>query len=280
MIKKNEEFFEQLVAAGLTEYEAKAYLELIKVHEIGATKLASKSNVSRGRIYDVLEGLIRKGYCKMISGVKKKFRAISPQNALENRLTELKAKMIQQERFIQDTSKGLQKIYDSNEKEDHPEESIQILTSQTAIKERIKQLQYECKNILRVFIKAPILMDQDTKESDRRMDDQVEKKLKIKQIYEYDEIKYQEFAASVFKARSKGADFDVRVSMKLPLKLVIFDDDHALFTLNREAKTSFNYSMMSVSHTYLTKAMVELFEFYWNASIPLKEFVKDYPYQV
>jgi len=268
---------EKLMQLGLTDYESKAYNELIKVPHIGATKLARASNISRGRIYEVLENLISKGFCIMLPGATKNYKAIAPDIAIGNKLSEIRAKMLAKEKLLENTVSSLQQTYDSVNEEDSPINHVQILTTRTAINERIQQLQYECREVLRVFIKAPILMDSNKKGSEKRMKDQLKKQLKIKQIYEYDEIGYTSFVKSVFAAREKGADFDVRVTRKLPLKLVIFDDDHALFTLNREAHTIKNYSMMSVSHTFLTVAMIELFEFYWQVATPLIEFVKEVP---
>ncbi len=276
-VLKNKTVQKQLSILGLTEYEIRVYNELIKLNKIGATNLARISKVSRGRIYDVLENLIRKGFCKVLPGARKNYKAVAPEIAIGNHLTEIQTEMQQKEKIIEETSISLQKIFDAVNKDDSPDDHVQILTSQSAINERVRQLEYECKNVLRVFVKAPIIMDNSKKDSNDRMKNQKKKNLKIKQIYEYKENGYKAFANSVIKAREKGADFDVRVAMKLPLKLVIFDDNHALFTLNKENNSIKNYSMMSVSNTYLTKAMAELFEFYWEVAIPLEEFMKEYP---
>jgi HTH-type transcriptional regulator, sugar sensing transcriptional regulator len=268
---------EQLSLIGLTEYEVKVYIELINNDKLGATNISKNSGVSRGRIYEVLDNLINKGFCKIIPGATKSYKAVAPEVAIDNVINEMKNEMQLKEMTISEASKNLQIIYDSVNEDVSTGEHVQILTSQSAITERIRQLQFECQNILRVFVKAPILMDHGAKDSANRMKEQMRKKMKMKQIYEYDKNGYKEFAESVINASKKGADFEVRISMKLPLKLVVFDDNHALFTLNRERRSTKNYSMMSVSHTYLTVAMIELFEFYWEVAIPLKDFIETHP---
>ena len=268
---------EQLTSIGLTEYEVKVYLQLIKTDKIGATNLAKSASVSRGRIYDVLDNLIIKGFCKILPGATKSYKAVAPEVAIDNTINEMKKEMLLKEMSLLETSKSLQNVFDSTNENDSPAEHVQILTSQSAIKERIKQLQFECQSVLRVFVKEPIIMDNSQKDFDDRRNDQIKKNLKMKQIYEYNEIRYKEYANSIFKIRKTGADYDVRVSMKLPLKLAIYDGNHALFTLNRERTSKKNYSMMSVSYNYLTLAMIELFEFYWDLAVPLEEFIKSYP---
>ncbi len=262
---------------GLTEYEIKVYLELINNDKIGATSLSKNSGVSRGRIYEVLDNLIKKGFCKIIPGATKSYKAVAPEVAIDNIINEMKNEMLLKERTILEASKDLQSIYNSANQDVSPGENVQILTSQSAIKERIKQLQFECENVLRVFVKEPILMDNSQKDFDDRRNDQIKKNLKMKHIYEYNEARYKEYANSIFNIRKTGADYDVRVSMKLPLKLAIYDENHAMFTLNRERTSKKNYSMMSVSYNFLTLAMIELFEFYWDLAVPLEEFIKSHP---
>ena len=268
---------EQLYNLGLTEYEARVYNELLQISKSGATKLAKLSNISRGRIYDVLYKLVEKGFCKIISGSKNIYQAISPEIAIDNYLFEFKADMQKKQKDIENSSILLQNIYNTSSKDEHPLDHVQVLTSNSAIKERIIQLQYECKKILRVFIKEPLIMGTEPKDSKDRLADQIKKNMKIKQIFEYDKKLFKEYATSIFKAREIGADFDVRVTMTLPLKLIIHDDEHAIFTLNKDKQSSNNYSVMSVSNTYLTIALIELFEFYWNSAIPLEEFIKEHP---
>jgi len=59
----------KLQKIGLTEYEAKAYLSLLRDHLNSATKLSEKSGVPRTKIYQVLESLERKGWIRIYSGI-------------------------------------------------------------------------------------------------------------------------------------------------------------------------------------------------------------------
>jgi sugar-specific transcriptional regulator TrmB len=74
---------EKLRKIGLTEYEAKAYLCLLRDHLNTAGKLSEKSGVPRTKIYSVLESLARRGWVKVYSGAPLLFRAISPREVFE-----------------------------------------------------------------------------------------------------------------------------------------------------------------------------------------------------
>lgn len=67
---------------GLTEYEAKAYLGLMKDNLSSAAKLSEKSGVPRTKIYAVLESLKEKGWVRIYSGVPILFRAVGPGEVL------------------------------------------------------------------------------------------------------------------------------------------------------------------------------------------------------
>lgn len=69
---------EKLQRIGLTEYEAKVYLCLLKDRMNGATKLSIKSGVPRTKVYQVLDSLGQKGWIKIYSGIPLLFRAADP----------------------------------------------------------------------------------------------------------------------------------------------------------------------------------------------------------
>jgi len=75
-----ESVVEKLQKIGLTEYEAKVYVTLLKDHLNSAGKLSEKSGVPRTKIYLVLESLERKGWIRVYSGIPLLFKAIDPRD--------------------------------------------------------------------------------------------------------------------------------------------------------------------------------------------------------
>jgi len=55
------EIVQLLLKLGLTEYEAKAYLSLLRENPVNGYSLSKNSGIPRSRIYDVLQSLIAKG---------------------------------------------------------------------------------------------------------------------------------------------------------------------------------------------------------------------------
>jgi len=75
-----ESVIEKLQKIGLTEYEAKVYVTLLRDHLNSAGKLSEKSGVPRTKIYSVLESLERKGWIQVYSGIPLLFKAIDPRD--------------------------------------------------------------------------------------------------------------------------------------------------------------------------------------------------------
>ncbi len=72
---------------GLTEYEVKAYLALLKTEPTTAYKLGKLSGIPTGRIYDVADNLVSKGMISVLSGKPKYLKAINPKIAVSALLT-------------------------------------------------------------------------------------------------------------------------------------------------------------------------------------------------
>ena len=93
---------EELKQIGLTSGEIKVYDALLELGESTKTPIAKRSNVSPGKIYDVLERLIRKG---LASSVKKgnilHFRVANPKQ-LKEFIKRKKEELTKEEKIIGD----------------------------------------------------------------------------------------------------------------------------------------------------------------------------------
>lgn len=114
----NEKLLEDI---GLTKGEIKVYLTLLKTGETTTGKIIEKAQISSGKIYEILEKLIKKGLVSFIIKEKTKyFQASSPNRILY---------------FLQDKEKELRK---------KEQELIKELPSLLSI-EKSKKKEYETK---------------------------------------------------------------------------------------------------------------------------------------
>ena len=74
---------------GLTPYEAKAYLGLVKNGPLGGTELAFLSHVPRPKLYGALRRLKRKGLVHLTPSIPETFTAVSPFTVLNAKAREI-----------------------------------------------------------------------------------------------------------------------------------------------------------------------------------------------
>jgi sugar-specific transcriptional regulator TrmB len=71
---------ETLKQIGMEEKEAKIYLAGLELGETGIKDLASKSNIKRTTVYEIIDSMVAAGYLKITSrGKRKRYVAIDPQ---------------------------------------------------------------------------------------------------------------------------------------------------------------------------------------------------------
>ncbi|MBS3094241.1 TrmB family transcriptional regulator [Candidatus Pacearchaeota archaeon] len=96
---------------GLTKNESKVYEVLVKHEKLSSTEVSSKSGVPYGRIYHVLDSLVKKGLATIIPDKTKKFSSTNPVSLIK--LIEEKEKLLMR---AKEKAKEMELTYESREK--------------------------------------------------------------------------------------------------------------------------------------------------------------------
>jgi sugar-specific transcriptional regulator TrmB len=151
----NGELVAQLTRLGLTSYEAKAYLTLIRRDSFTAAQVARQSGLPRQRIYDVLGSLVQKGLAVSRPGNVVKYAATAPELAIDLLLTAHREDLSRMERDARSMVKDLKPAYEAGQAHTDPLEYIEVLRDRRAINERFAELQAAVKKEILVFTKPP-----------------------------------------------------------------------------------------------------------------------------
>ena len=107
---------------GLSEYEARAYRQLLESGPATAKELSDSSGVPMGRIYDVLNGLERDRLVRSQAASRpKRYVAVEPDTALDRLLEEKRRELRQEERQYEEAVESLTAELD---RADPPEEGF------------------------------------------------------------------------------------------------------------------------------------------------------------
>src|SRR5262245_66428210 len=121
------ELVSQLTRLGLTSYEAKAYLTLIRRDSFTAAQVARQSGLPRQRIYDVLASLVEKGLASARPGTVVKYAALAPDLALERLVAAKRSEFTSVERDAADVIDRLSPEFQAGRAHSDPLEFIAVL---------------------------------------------------------------------------------------------------------------------------------------------------------
>jgi HTH-type transcriptional regulator, sugar sensing transcriptional regulator len=264
------EFVSGLYDLGFSEREAKVYLALLRKRLATATELQKISGIPQSKIYEVIDGLVRRGYCIEIkSGRRKTYEAVDPRLALEAPFENLKRRL--------NTTLGLKnkllQLYSDSGETTRPLDHIEILRGNDNIHHRYCQLIMGTRNEILGFGRRPYACD--TEEKSREQDDN-EKKLqsqnvKARWIYEIDMPSDSWLVPDLIGLSAEGVG--IRVAERLPLKMMIFDRELLLVAEEEPFGRDGELTMSVIKQSTIIKSFCALFEYFWTNSIELDKWL-------
>jgi sugar-specific transcriptional regulator TrmB len=278
------ELINGLQQIGLSRREAEAYLALLQKKEFTAPELSRITTITRTKIYEILQNLIRKGVCnESFKDGQKVYRGIKPQIALQNIISNYQ-KEIEQKKNIEIEQKKhaaalledqLITLYSSNLDSSEPLDYIEILSDVGQIRERWNNFQKNTKKEILVFTKPPYTA---SLEDNLEVQSEALEKNKIidKCIYEYSGLSDKEVInlVKIVEAYERIGE-ESRIIKELPMKLAISDETITMLALNDRVSLIPGITTIIVDHPNFAKAQKAVFETYWEKALPVEEFKKN-----
>jgi sugar-specific transcriptional regulator TrmB len=252
-----------LVDLGLTGYEASAYVALTRRDRATGAEVARLAGLPRQRIYDVLDGLVRRGFASIDHGRPALYTAVAPQQAVSALVAERRASLERLEREAADVVALLTPTYHEGRDANDPLAYIEVLREPTAIGRRFEELQADAEREILVFTKPPYAIEPADNVAGLQL---LERGVEARSVYErsvYDDAAVTE-AVRTFVAAGEQA----RVVDELPLKLVLIDERVALFTMEDPVAGSGDLTIMIVRHAAFARLLKLAFERAWATGEP------------
>jgi sugar-specific transcriptional regulator TrmB len=256
---------QRLIELGLTSYEAKAYLALVRRDSSGAADVARLAKVPRQRIYDVLATLVQKGLAVQRPGPPTKYSAVAPEFAMERLVLARREELDHLERASRELIEQLAPAFAAGQKERDPMDYIEVLRDRNAINERFGELQEGIQNEILVFTKPPYA---------RSPQENVEgleatRKHRARSVYEFSALDDAEFIAGVRNFIEAGEE--ARFVPQLPLKLVIIDETVVMFGMEDPVAGPAELTIVVVEHKALAQVLKVAFDAIWAGGLTIDE---------
>ena len=270
MRENGTELLKGLYDLGFSEREAKVYLALLKKRYASAAELQKISGIPQSKIYEVIDGLVRRGYCsEIISGRRKSYEIIDPKISLESSFDNLQRRL--------NNSMGLKgrfsQLFTQSEETYRPLNQIEVLRGNDNIHHRYCQLIMATKNEILGFGRRPYACD--TNEKSREQDDKEmqlqSQEVKARWIYEID-LPYDSWLIPDLQKLSETG-IRIQIADRLPLKMMIFDRELLLVAEEEPFGRDGELTMSVIRQSTIIKAFCALFEYFWINSVGLDKWL-------
>jgi sugar-specific transcriptional regulator TrmB len=259
-------YLRTFIDIGLTEREAKVYITLLGGRMFTAADLQEAVNIPRTKIYEVLHKMVNRGICiEKKLGKNKIFEAVEPRLAMERVYETYQNDLKRKEELIETVSEVFTPIYENSKSIINPLEFIDVMKEKTQIHKRYTKNVRNTKREMLTFNKGPYASD-----NPERLGEQEDEETKLlkrggstKDIYELRELKEVDWLFESVK-KSIGFGQKARVVEKLPIKMLIFDEEKVMFPLEQPIEVSNELTMIYIEHKQLAEACKILFDYMWE----------------
>lgn len=252
---------DRLVRLGLTTYEARAYVTLVRRDSFTAAQIARTAGLPRQRIYDVLASLVEKGLASARPGSIVKYAALAPDLAVERLVASRRSAMSALERDATDVIGRLAPEFQAGRAQSDPLEYIEVLRDRGAINERFAELQAAVKREILVFTRPPYA----TAPDENVEGIEVARTHIARSIYEHSVLDDPKAAAGIRQFIEAGEE--ARFVDELPLKLAIIDEAIVLFGMQDPVAGSEDLTIMVVEHPALAQTLKLAFNRVWESGL-------------
>lgn len=262
-----------LVELGMNEREARLYVGLLRTREATPALLHRITGVPRTKIYETLDRLVSAGYCsERQEGRHRFFRATRPSEVYTLLRNSWNLDLQMKCAIGENAFARLDTLFADTSAADPSLERIEVIRSKDQINAKFLALMEGTRGEVLSFTRSPYAAaDEQTRA--RVMD--VQKRafargVQIRTIYMVETQDWSWLEKFISDLESEGEE--VRLTVDLPMKMFIFDQEQVLIALpSVPGLTGTDFTMLAVSDPGFTRASVLLFEACWERAATLAD---------
>ncbi len=255
---------ERLVRVGFTQYEARAYLALVRRDGSTPAEVATLAGVPRPRIYDVLHSLVAKGVAAQRPGNSARYAATPPDEAMARMVDAQRHRLDVLESNAAVLAAELAPAFVAGRLHDTPLDYIEVIRDPETLGKRFHELQREVTREMLVFSKNPYVVRID--ENTAGMD--LAAHHVLRSVYELSVLVDPVQRAGVRRFIDAGEQ--ARFVPELPMKLGIIDERKVMFAMPDPVAGDEGLTTVVVDHPALAKVLKMAFESVWQTGVDVE----------
>jgi HTH-type transcriptional regulator, sugar sensing transcriptional regulator len=276
----NEADLKQLQRLGLTERESKVYLALVNLGPILPIEIQTITSIQRSKIYEALHNLLQLGFIIERPEHKRKvYEAIRPDEVIQHLLLQRGREMDECQLIGMQLGQRLTTLFDTAHRGQSAQDYFTFLQNPTQISRVWDELRANAETEVLTFVKAPYIYangGNDPDVNNKPEMDSLSRGVRFRAIYEADELLRREDWLRKQVMPCVEAGEEARVHPELAIKLTVFDRRISYFGFIDEAFPQ-RITAILIENRGIAMSFAASFEFYWQASTPIREFLKSHP---
>ncbi len=255
---------------GLNSYESSAYLVLLGHTHFKAQDVATRANIPRAKIYDVLGSLVDQGFVRVIQSKTKQYSAVEPRLALDGYLNRKRERFLREwedrRQLATKLSSDLTTIFRTGSNGRSPLDYLRIIADTVQIVDAYRHMLLQTNSEYLEFARPPYAVDPGHEPIVKGLAD---KGLTCRLMFDAMEVRDDEGIAKLERLVDAGAE--VRLGWNLPIKLALFDNHRGMISLDDPFAADVKITALVFEHKNLASAMRTLFVDLWNRSSTLDD---------
>jgi predicted transcriptional regulator len=242
-----------LEGLGIPEAEQSAYLRVLANPQLAAAELAAELGTTVDRAERLLAALTAHGLVYRHDVVPVRWSATAPDVAVEALLLRREEELLRTRGRVGE----LMRAYRGAQRP-HAEDLVEVITGQTAIAERWRQMQDGARQHLLLFDKPPHISPTDTALECSLL----ERGVRVRVVYEAGSVSAPGRLAEIRGVVAAGEE--ARMLPELPCKLAVVDARWAMLPIATGAELQ---GAVLVRASSLLDALIGMFEAYWHRAV-------------
>jgi HTH-type transcriptional regulator, sugar sensing transcriptional regulator len=256
----------ELESLGLTSYETRAYLSLLRRSSFSAADLSRISGLPRQRIYDVIDVLVDKGLCQVRTSSPLTIAAVSPTLALAaleaRRVIELEGVRVEVQETAASLASTLKGLYKEGQKQQGPLSYLEIYRDQSQFEAVATSLGQGATAEIRLLLSGPAAFPQG--EHVRLLGEALSRGVACRALCGPGTSLSEELGSLMGVYINRGLTVR-RMSGGLPgPRTMIFDREGVLLFLPDPLSGTASFQVLAIRHLQMLEMMEYTFESLWE----------------
>lgn len=274
---------EELKNLGFNEYKAKVFLALCKGSLMTATEIAKDAKIVRGSIYDILKFFVEKGYCNEIETNRVlQYQVIDPEVIIDKIERDYKEEYQDKLSRLKSTFKEVKNIYSAQIPADGKYINIELIRGFN--KHRVAKYREFLLNAQKEICGLYHIKGIISEDSENVTNEFISKGGKIRSIFNFNldfkvekngkviDANKDDFIKVISQFEKMGED--VRITeLNIP-NMTVVDRENVFINSTDKGMPKQYLADLIMRRSEFAKNMYDLFNYYWNDSLTIEEFMK------